>query len=99
MSTNTTNTTPPPPPPPFSGIGCEDASACAYFDVSDREIVTSLGIFACMGAVLLVTFGGIRHKAPIFFGRRRLRNLVGLVLMRRRAHTRSTYPTALKFFF
>jgi hypothetical protein len=60
----------------LSIIGCEDATACANFDVSDREIVTSLGIFACMGAFLLVTFGAIRHKAPIFFGRRRLRNLV-----------------------
>ena len=57
-------------------MGCEDADACSYFDVSDSEIVTSLGIFAAMGAVLLVTFGAIRHQAPIFFGRRRLRNLV-----------------------
>jgi hypothetical protein len=67
---------PSPPPPPFTSVGCEDADACSYFDVSDSEIVTSLGIFAAMGAVLLVTFGAIRHQAPIFFGRRRLRNLV-----------------------
>ena len=75
-------TWPPPPPPPsppppaVTSVGCEDAEACSYFDVSDSEIVTSLGIFAAMGAVLLVTFGAIRHQAPIFFGRRRLRNLV-----------------------
>ena len=67
---------PSPPPPPFASVGCEDAEACVHFDVSDSEIVTSLGIFAAMGAVLLVTFGAIRHQAPIFFGRRRLRNLV-----------------------
>ena len=98
-------TWPPPPPPPsppppaVTSVGCEDAEACSYFDVSDSEIVTSLGIFAAMGAVLLVTFGAIRHQAPIFFGRRRLRNLVRGV--RARATTRSgseKAPTRTAFF-
>ena len=80
---------PSPPPPPLTSVGCEDADACSYFDVSDSEIVTSLGIFAAMGAVLLVTFGAIRHQAPIFFGRRRLRNLVRG--SRARATTRSGF--------
>ena len=66
---------PSPPPPPYA-LGCESASSCVYFDVSDREILTSLLIFALMGGLLLMIFGCIRHKAPIFFGRRRLRNLV-----------------------
>ena len=67
---------PPSPPPPPYALGCESASSCVYFDVSDREILTSLLIFALMGGLLLMVFGCIRHKAPIFFGRRRLRNLV-----------------------
>jgi hypothetical protein len=81
-------------------VGCEDAEACVHFDVSDSEIVTSLGIFAAMGAVLLVTFGSIRHQAPIFFGRRRLRNLVrgGRARATRRSGSRNT-QTRTAFFF
>ena len=69
------------PPPPYT-LGCESASNCIYFDVSDREILTSLAVFACMASVLLVLFGSVRHKMPIYFGRRRLRNLVGINVMR-----------------
>jgi hypothetical protein len=72
-----------------------------HFDVSDSEIVTSLGIFAAMGAVLLVTFGAIRHQAPIFFGRRRLRNLVrgGRARATRRSGSRNTQTRTAFFFF
>ena len=92
---------PSPPPPPFASVGCEDAEACVHFDVSDSEIVTSLGIFAAMGAVLLVTFGSIRHQAPIFFGRRRLRNLVrgGRARATRRSGSRNTQTRTAFFFF
>ena len=92
---------PPPSPPPFTSVGCEDADACSYFDVSDREIVTSLGIFATMGAVLLVTFGAIRHQAPIFFGRRRLRNLVrgGRARAMTRSESRETRERTAFFSF
>ena len=92
---------PSPPPPPFASVGCEDAEACVHFDVSDSEIVTSLGIFAAMGAVLLVTFGAIRHQAPIFFGRRRLRNLVrgGRARATRRSGSRNTQTRTAFFFF
>jgi hypothetical protein len=82
-------------------VGCEDAEACVHFDVSDSEIVTSLGIFAAMGAVLLVTFGSIRHQAPIFFGRRRLRNLVrgGRARATRRSVSRKTQTRTAFFFY
>jgi hypothetical protein len=82
-------------------VGCEDAEACVHFDVSDSEIVTSLGIFAAMGAVLLVTFGSIRHQAPIFFGRRRLRNLVrgGRARATRRSGSRNTQTRTAFFFY
>lgn len=66
----------PPPPQPVS-LGCENAENCVHFDVSDREIYTSLLIYACMASCLLIIFGAIRFKVPIYFGRRRLRNLVG----------------------
>jgi hypothetical protein len=82
MATNTTTDASPPPPitsPPPHGVtlGCESAANCVYFDVSDREILTSLLVFGIMGGVLLVLFGIVRNKMPIYFGRRRLRNLVG----------------------
>ena len=34
--------TPPPPPDAALGLGCESSENCVYFDVSDREILTSL---------------------------------------------------------
>ena len=78
MATPAPPTPPPPTPPPAPGtsLGCEDPGACVYFDVSDREILTSLGIFAFLATCLLLLFGVLRHRSPIFFGRRRLRNLV-----------------------
>jgi hypothetical protein len=42
---NTTASPPPAPPPPPDaalGLGCESSENCVYFDVSDREILTSL---------------------------------------------------------
>ena len=76
MADPITGAPPPPSPPPTLSFGCGDDDQCVYFDVSDREILVSLLIFATMGGLLLLVFGCIRHKAPIFFGRRRLRNLV-----------------------
>ena len=78
MATPAPPNPPPPTPPPAPGtsLGCEDPGACVYFDVSDREILTSLGIFAFLATCLLLLFGVLRHRSPIFFGRRRLRNLV-----------------------
>ena len=47
----------PPPSPGSASLGCEDPGACVYFDVSDREILTSLGIFAFLAGCLLLLFG------------------------------------------
>ena len=71
----------PPPPPsqppsPSGTIVCENVSECLYFDVSDTSILISLSVFTVLAALLLLLFGKIRTVAPIFFGRRRLRNLV-----------------------
>lgn len=76
----------PPPSPGSASLGCEDPGACVYFDVSDREILTSLGIFAFLAGCLLLLFGVLRHRSPIFFGRRRLRNLVRPRRTRRSNH-------------
>ena len=88
MATPAPPNPPPPTPPPAPGtsLGCEDPGACVYFDVSDREILTSLGIFAFLATCLLLLFGVLRHRSPIFFGRRRLRNLVRPRRTRRSNH-------------
>ena len=65
-----------PPPPDQVSLGCESADNCVYFDVSDREIWVTLLVYASLGCCLLVLFGVVRMKMPIYFGRRRLRNLV-----------------------
>ena len=54
---------PSPPPPPYA-LGCESASSCVYFDVSDREILTTLLIFSLMGGLLLRIFGCIGIRRP-----------------------------------
>eukprot|EP00740_Mantoniella_antarctica_P010878 CAMPEP_0181385272 /NCGR_PEP_ID=MMETSP1106-20121128/22465_1 /TAXON_ID=81844 /ORGANISM="Mantoniella antarctica, Strain SL-175" /LENGTH=299 /DNA_ID=CAMNT_0023505309 /DNA_START=338 /DNA_END=1233 /DNA_ORIENTATION=+ len=64
-----------PPPPAQVSLGCESADNCVYFDVSDREIWVTLLVYASLGCCLLVLFGVVRMKMPIYFGRRRLRNL------------------------
>ena len=60
-----------------STIGTCDVSnvACVNTDVADAEVVSAFAVYVALSFVVLVLFGALRDKVPIYTGRTLLRSL------------------------
>ena len=68
---------PPVPPPPPSALNACDIEnvACVNTDVADAEVMSAFAAYVALSIAVLVAFGILRDKVPIYTGRALLRTL------------------------
>ena len=61
-----------------STIGTCDVSnvACVNTDVADAEVLSAFAVYVALSSLVLVLFGVMRDKVPIYTGRTLLRSLL-----------------------